>query len=72
MAIGHGAAEDTFMYKVIGQGHVPGAPGYAADGTIPHAVIPGTEGIGDKSEFTIINKRFAVRSANRLLYTAIS
>ena len=47
MAIGHGAAEIMFMYVAIGRDHGPEELGYAADGTIVHAVIPGIEGIGD-------------------------
>lgn len=37
-----------FIIEVIGRGHVPGVPGYAADGIIVHVVIPGIEGTGDK------------------------
>jgi hypothetical protein len=38
-----------FMYGAIGPGHGPEELGYAADGIIAHAVIPGIEGIGDKT-----------------------
>lgn len=65
--IGHGAVDVMFMYEVTGQGLVPDGFGYVADGIIPHAVTPGTEGIGDKDEFPVISKRFAVRFVNRLL-----
>ena len=42
-----------FMYEAIGPGHAPDVPGYAADGIIAHAVIPGTEGIGDKKPHSL-------------------
>lgn len=49
-ATGPGAAADTFIHVVIGQGQEPGAHGYAADGIMVPAVTHGAEVIGDKSK----------------------
>jgi len=47
MVIGYGMAEDTYADQVTGQGHVPAVFGLKAHGITAHAVMHGTEGIGD-------------------------